>query len=258
MKARSAVLIAVAMLIASASGTALISGGGAVAVSSLQQAADTVPSLAGDSVSGWEAQMQAMAERDSTARYTTLTDEDYRVVAEELGVEIAAIKAVVRIEAGASLEGFFAPGVPVVNFDRAMYRKARATSNAKASASEQVPAGIKSSFGRKEWSQLVAARKVNLEKANMGAFWGMFQIGGFNYKLCDCKSVQEFVDRMSYSEFEQLQLFANFIKNAGMLTDLRNKNWAGFARKYNGASYRARGYHTRMAREYQKFKAQEQ
>jgi len=248
MRGRSAVLIAVALVIASASGAAYISDGGAEACPSAQQAADSV---------SWKAQMQTMAELDSTARYTTLTDEDYRIVAEELDVEIAAIKAVVRIEAGASLEGFYAPGVPVVNFDRSMYRKARPTSNAKASASEQVPAGIKSSYGRKEWSQLVAARKVNLEKANMGTFWGMFQIGGFNYKLCDCETVQEFVERMSYSEFEQLQLFANFIKNAGMLTDLRAKNWAAFARKYNGNSYRARGYHTRMAREYQKFKAQE-
>lgn len=205
----------------------------------------------------WKAQMRDMAEADGDTRYTTLSDEDFQVVARELDVEVAAIKAVVRIEAGASLEGFLAPGVPVVNFDRSMYSKARPASNVKAPASEKVPDGIKSAYGRKEWSQLVAARKVNRDKANMGAFWGMFQIGGFNYRLCGCQTVQEFVDRMSYSEFEQLQLFANFIKNAGMLDDLRNKNWAGFARKYNGNSYRSRGYHTRMAREYAKYKAQE-
>lgn len=204
----------------------------------------------------WRREETEMARLDSASRYTSLTDEDFRKVAAELDVEVAAIKAVVRIEAGVKMEGFWAPGVPVINFDRSMYNKSRPPRNVKAPASEKVPEGIKSAYGRKEWAQLVAARKVNLDKANMGTFWGMFQIGGFNYKHCGCKTVQEFVDRMSYSEFEQLELFANFIRNSGMLPSLRQKNWAAFARKYNGASYARRGYHTRMASEYRKFKAQ--
>lgn len=221
--------------------------------------ADTLAATSrADSVPSWQRAGAEMAEADSATRYATLTDADFRKVAEELGVEVAAIKAVVRIEAGARMEGFWAPGVPVINFDRSMYNKSRASRSVKAPASEKVPEGIKSSYGRKEWSQLVAARKVNLDKANMGTFWGMFQIGGFNYKLCGCESVQEFVDRMSYSEFEQLELFAQFIKNAGILPALRDKNWAAFARKYNGASYAKRRYHTRMAAEYAKFKKQEQ
>ncbi len=208
------------------------------------------------SMADWRAEMKAMAEADKDSRYTTLTEDDYRVIAEELGVETAAIKAVVRIEAGVSLQGFLAPGVPVVNFDRSMYSRARATTNVR-DASATVPSGINHAHGRNEWKQLVAARRVNRDKANMGTFWGMFQIGGFNYKLCGCDTVQEFVERMSYSEFEQLQLFANFIKNTGMVDDLRAKNWAAFARKYNGSSYRARGYHTRMADAYRKYKAEE-
>ena len=213
----------------------------------------------GSLISGyaWRKRGELMAREDSLSRYTTLTDSDYQVIAQELGVEVAAIKAVVRIEAGASLQGFYAPGVPVVNFDRAMYRRARATSNAKAPSSSHVPAGITSSYGRKEWSQLIAARKVNRETADMGTFWGMFKIGGFNYQQCGCASVQELVDRMCYSEFEQLQLFANFISNTGMLEDLRCKNWRAFARKYNGANYASRGYHTRMARAYAKYKQNE-
>ena len=132
------------------------------------------------------------------------------------------------------------------------------TTAKKAPASEKVPDGIKSSYGRNEWSQLIAARKVNQDKANMGTFWGMFQIGGFNWKVCGCKDVDEFVERMSYSEFEQLELFATFIRNTGMLPYLREKNWAAFARKYNGASYAKRGYHTKMANAYARFKKEEE
>ena len=66
--------------------------------------------------------------------------------------------------------------------------------------------------------------------------------------------MEEFVERMSYSDFEQLELFAAFITAGGMLPDLKNKNWAAFSRKYNGPSYAKRGYHTRMAKEYAKYK----
>lgn len=218
---------------------------------------DTITSSAGRSTAKWRAECSAVASADSLSRYSSLSDEDYRIVAEELGVEVAAMKAVVRIEAGASLQGFVAPGVPVVNFDRAMYNKAKPSGKAKAPASSHVPAGITNARARSEWSQLIAARKVNREKADMGTFWGMFQIGGFNYKLCGCATVQEFVDRMCHSEFEQLQLFANFITNTGMVNDLRNKNWSAFARKYNGAGYASRGYHTRMAQAYAKYKKEE-
>ena len=194
---------------------------------------------------------------DETTRYTKLTDEDFRIVAEELGVEVAAIKAVVSIEAGSAMKGFWAPGVPVINFDRAMYNRFRSKAPDMSGAKgERVPAGL-SGYALREWTQLINARKSNAQGANMGTFWGMFQIGGFNYKLCGCESVDEMVRLMSYSELEQLELFATFITNAGMLPDLKKKNWAGFARKYNGASYARRGYHTKMANAYAKFKKQE-
>ena len=207
--------------------------------------------------SNWRDEAEMEARMDSTNRYKTLTDNDFRIVANELGVEVAAIKAVVRIEAGASCEGFWAPGVPVINFDRTMYSRMKATTGKKAPSSATVPAGIKSSYGRSEWSQLIAARKVNMDKANMGTFWGMFQIGGFNWKACGCKDIDEFVERMSYSEFEQLELFATFIRNTDMLPALKEKNWASFARKYNGASYAKRGYHTKMANAYARFKKED-
>ncbi len=118
-----------------------------------------------------------------------------------------------------------------------------------------MPEGL-SGHALKEWTQLVNARKSNAQGANMGTFWGMFQIGGFNYRQCGCETVDEFVRLMSYSELEQLELFAAFITNGGMLDDLRNKNWAAFARKYNGAGYAKRGYHKKMAAAYKKFKAE--
>lgn len=190
---------------------------------------------------------------DENERYLHLTEADFQLVAEELDVEVAAIKAVVEIEAGKAMKGFWAPGIPVINFDRSMYNKYRSkVASTSGATGEKVPSGL-SGYALKEWTELITARKTNAQGANMGTFWGMFQIGGFNYKLCGCSSVDEFVKRMAYSELEQLQLFAVFITNSGMVSSLRKKDWSTFARKYNGPSYAKRGYHTKMAKAYAKY-----
>lgn len=201
--------------------------------------------------------VDSINETDWSSRYTGLTEEDFRLVAKELGVELAAIKAVVAIEAGTQMKGFWAPGVPVINFDQKMFARFRNKTESKSGVKgEVVPEGL-SGYALLEWTQLINARKINSQGANLGTFWGMFQIGGFNYRKCGCESVDEFVRLMAYSELEQLELFAAFITNGGMLTDLRNKNWAGFSRKYNGPGYARRGYHTKMAAAYKKYKAAE-
>lgn len=195
-----------------------------------------------------------MPEGDEATRYTSLTDADFETVARELDVEVAAIKAVVLIEAGKKMEGFSAPGVPVINFDRTMYAQAlRKAKGCKGDKSARVPAGI-TGYALREWTQLTNARRHNADAALMGTFWGMFQIGGFNYRSCGCATVAEMVEMMSESEFAQLELFARFLINTGFVKDLRAKNWSAFARKYNGANYARQGYHTKMAAAYRKFK----
>ena len=190
---------------------------------------------------------------DSLSRYTGLTDADFETVARELDVEIAAIKAVVLIEAGKQMKGFWAPGVPVVNFDRSMYNSHRhKAASKKGDKNAKVPAGL-TGYALKEWTQLTNARRQNEDGANMGTFWGMFQIGGFNWRQCGTSGPKDFWRKMCTSERDQLELFAEFITRAGLLPHLKSKNWSAFARGYNGPSYAKRGYHTRLAAAYARY-----
>lgn len=252
--------VLLAALAGSAPGAGAVCDGGAGHVTDTTKVITVLDNIisADDSLLGKEGSVRkdSVLPGDEAIRYSGLSDEDFRLVAEKLDVEVAAIRAVVLIEAGKQMKGFWAPGVPVVNFDNATYSRFRKKVKSKGEKGERVPTGLKG-YALREWSQLVNARKVNVLAANMGTFWGMFQIGGFNYAKCGCESVDEFIRLMSYSELEQLELFAAFIRNGGMLEDLRNKNWAGFARKYNGAGYARRGYHTRMAAAYKRFRALE-
>lgn len=200
--------------------------------------------------------ISALPEEDAKTRYDTLTDADFAIVAKELGVEVAAIKAVVKIEAGVKLQGFWAPGVPVINYAQSLFNKYNGKVKGRKIKDGKVPTGL-SGYALKEWTSLTNARKINADAADMGTYWGMFQIGGFNYKLCGCKSVEEMVKKVCESELSQLEMFAVFIRNTGMLESLKKKDWTTFARKYNGSSYAKRGYHTRMAKEYANFKSKE-
>lgn len=194
--------------------------------------------------------------------HLSLTEQDYQEVARELNVEVAAIKAIVEIEAGTAHKGFHAPGKPIINFDISMFRQFANRNGVKLGSYSRTHSEV---FGRpniRRYGSQQAAQHARLEQAMtidrktaiQGTFWGMFQLGGFNWKLCGCKSMDEFVEKMSRSERDQLELFAKFIINTGLDRHLRAKNWAQFARIYNGPSYAARGYHTKMARAYSKYR----
>lgn len=198
-------------------------------------------------------------------KYERLTEEDYREVADSLGVEVAAIKAVVDIEAGKAHKGFWSPGKPLINFDLSQFRRSARRNGVKLSKYSKSHAVVFArpntrKYGSQQAAQqarLDAARTIDDRSAIEGTFWGMFQIGGVSWKQCGADDIDDFVERMSRSERDQLDLFANFIRNCGMLDALRDKNWAAFARRYNGPSYRSRGYHTRMANAYARHKAAE-
>ncbi len=202
---------------------------------------------------------------DDTVTYCDqrLSQKDYDEVAARLGVEPAAIRAVVEIEAGRANKGFWAPGKPIINFDMSIVNKFAPKLGVKLSkyrgSHPEIWGASKKKYGSQqgaEWARFEALRSVDNTLGIYSSFWGMFQIGGFNWKLCKTKDADEFFRLMSRSERDQLELFANFIVSSNLLKYLKAKNWAGFASRYNGPSYAKRGYHTRMARAYAKYKNQ--
>ena len=186
-----------------------------------------------------------------------LEEEDFVRVAEELGVEVAAIKAVIEVEAGRSLSGLTPDGEPIVNYSaRTFLKKAAKRGVNLLKAKKEHPKAFTnpSRSSSENFARLSEAMAVDTVAAVESDFWGMFQIGGFNYKKCGAETHSEFARRMSASEHEQLELFAQFLKHGGMVDAIRNRNWRKFASIYNGPSYAARGYHRRLAAAYAKYK----
>lgn len=223
--------------------------------SSIVNGAQTEDTAAADSAK--------IAEEDSL-RYKTLTLDDYKAVAEELNIPVAAIRAVVEIEAGTACEGFNADHTPLINFDVSMFRQAARRRNINLNKYKSTHAVVFNPPNRKKYGSQQAAQYARLHSAMSidtvaaleGVFWGMFQIGGFNWKLCGYDSVQDFVADMAHSERRQLEIFAKFIKAAKFDGYLRNRQWAKFSMRYNGPGYKKHRYDTRMAALYARYSKQ--
>lgn len=186
-----------------------------------------------------------------------LTENDFRKIAEELDVEVSAIKAIIEVEAGKSLSGLTSDGKPVVNYSAKTFLKKAAKKgvNLLKARKEHPKAFASPSRDMSEnYIRLSEAMAVDTAAAVESTFWGMFQIGGFNYRKCGVETHSEFARRMGESEHEQLELFATFLRNCGMVEAIRQKNWRKFASMYNGPSYAKRGYHKKLADAYARYK----
>ena len=190
-----------------------------------------------------------------------LIDEDFTQVAELLGCEPAALKAVQQVETGGR-GGFFSPGRPAILFEGHIFwtqlkkRGSNPEDYVKGKENILYPKWEKGHYkgGIGEYDRLEQARKINREAADVSASWGMFQIMGFNYAACGEESIESFVRSMCESEFKQLLLTANFIKkNSQMLQALQARDWAVFAKCYNGPAYAQNRYDVKLEAAYQKY-----
>lgn len=186
-----------------------------------------------------------------------LTEKDFALVAKLLDCELAALKAVQKVETGGK-GGFFAPGKPAILFEGHIFwnqlkRKGiNPESHQAGNMHILYPKWEKGHYkgGIGEYDRLEQARKIDREAADASTSWGMFQIMGFNYASCGETSVESFVSAMCESEFKQLILSARFIKQGGMLPALQAKDWAEFARRYNGSSYKENDYDRKLLEAY--------
>lgn len=192
-----------------------------------------------------------------------LTNEMIKDLANRLGIEPALLKAVQIVEA-AGRDGFLSDGRPQILFEgHIMYKEFHKKFPdrdldylCKRFSTVFYPKWDKSKYfgGLGEYKRLKLAKEIDEECALKATSWGMFQIMGFNHNLCGCKDVFDFVHKMSESYEKQLELMYYFMNNSGCLKELKEKDWAGFAKKYNGPGYAQNAYDQKLRNAYENFK----
>ena len=177
--------------------------------------------------------------------------EDIAALADEFGVPAAHIDAVLHVEAGRS--GFLLreppPARPKILFEGHYFHRLT-----HGQFDSQVPTLSYRRWTRKhylggsrEWDRLETAWELDQEAALQSASWGLGQVMGANHKAAGCDTVQQFVEEAFSGEPAQLRHMINFIKNNGLLDELRRGDWDSLAHGYNGPGYRANAYDHKLA-----------
>lgn len=182
-------------------------------------------------------------------------------------IERAALVAVIEVESGGS--GFLADGRPKILFEghylwkRLKTRGINPARIAAAKPSLCFPSWTRRWYrgGAAEWTRVqdvLAWASINaptqFESYKKAAYescsWGLFQLMGANYEAAGFESVYKFAKAHRESEARQLEAILVWMRGNGLLAKLRAKDWAGFARGYNGPG-QVPVYSARLRREYE-------
>jgi hypothetical protein len=187
-----------------------------------------------------------------------LSTNDISLIAGYLGCHIAAVHAVLAVEAAG--KGFDAKGRPKMLFEphvfwRELGQGAKRTAAAKAGLAyaKWKPGAYPSD----SYPRLAKAMAIDERAALRSASWGLGQVMGFNHSAAGFPSVQEMVRAMTISEGAQIYAMARFIVTNSLHRALKARDWEAFAKGYNGSGYRENGYHTKLKAAYDKRPASE-
>jgi len=195
-----------------------------------------------------------------------LSDKDIIDFAKAFNLEIPVVKAVQEVES--SGRGFLADNRPTILFEGHIFWKelekrgidprplVRGNENVLYSKwTKDFYEGKAKEYTRLEKAKNVGKQPEILEAALASCSWGMFQIMGFNYHRTESFDVLDYVVKSRRSEAEHLTSFGHFIEATKLLKPLREKQWATFARGYNGRGYKQNRYDERLKAAYLKHSA---
>jgi N-acetylmuramidase len=188
-----------------------------------------------------------------------ISQEQFIAAASRLNVEVAAIKAVAKVESRG--EGF-TNGKLTILFEPHIFWKQLVKQGIDPKPWKVKfpnllnPIWDKTLYGStaSQWDKLMQARTIDAHAANMSASYGAFQIMGFNYTHCGFASVESFISFLEQGVDKHLDTFCTYIVWAQLVDELRLFDWAGFARGYNGPQYWQNQYDTKLKRAYEFFK----
>lgn len=191
--------------------------------------------------------------------------------AKQFLLEIAVVKAVNNVESRG--KGFLIDGRPVILFEGHVFWKEleKRGIDPNANMSQKYVNVLYKSWvktfyegGAGEYTRLEKAAGMSdkpefHDAAYCSASWGAFQIMGYHYKALGYASIDHFVSQMYSHESEHLKAFGKFISintisGKPLIDWLREKNWAKFARGYNGAGNEQNKYDIKLQNAYDSFK----
>ncbi len=192
-----------------------------------------------------------------------LTRKGLATVLDQMGLgpgDEAYIWTVVEVETAGVTQGFGfrVDRRPQILFERHKFKEfTDGRFNAEAPDISGSPGGygkVAAQFARLEKAlSLCEGAGLGVEPALKSASWGMGQVMGFNHGVAGFDAAADMVRAMITGEDAQLAAMAGFLAANGLVDRLINKDWVGFARRYNGKNYWQNKYDVKLDQHYQRF-----
>lgn len=195
-----------------------------------------------------------MAAMQFAGKARRLDDIDLPRIGSKIGVGEDEIHAVLDVETRGG--GFDSKGRPKMLFEPHIFYRELGPGKKRDQAVAQGLAYRKwgtKKYPKDSYPRLEKAMEIDANAALRSASWGLGQVMGFNHKLAGYRSAREMVLAFLDDEESHLEAMVEFIISNGLDDDLRNHDWRGFARGYNGAGYAKNGYHTKLQAAYEKW-----
>ena len=195
-----------------------------------------------------------------------LSEQDLIDFAGKYDLELAAVKAVNEVESNG--KGFLLDGRPRILFEGHIFWKelVKRGVNPDDFTNDRTKNVLYKSWtkkhyegGKQEYDRLEkAAGMSDLDEVHDAAYasasYGAFQIMGFNAKSIGYPSIDSFVSLMYTHEKAHLDAFGRFCKVNNLIRHLKSKDWAAFARGYNGTAFKQNKYDTKLLNAYNRYK----
>ncbi|MEI6140292.1 MAG: DUF5675 family protein [Mariniphaga sp.] len=217
-------------------------------------------------------QTVSIQDNNLTIGHKMLDNDDIEEECKILNLEPAAMQSVIKVESGGS--GFLANGQPKILFEGHIFWKHLAKKKADGLIPEgpeyyapNYPDIVYQNWTKqyylgkeKEYLRLDKAILIDRDSAYKATSWGKFQILGENFEAAGFKgkTISDFVEAHKKSEQEHLKAFISFISNTvykgkSLFSYLQAKDWASFARAYNGPGYATNKYDVNLEQAYHDF-----
>jgi hypothetical protein len=180
--------------------------------------------------------------------------------ARRMNVEVEALAAVAWIESGGrALTTVNGRQEPLIRFEGHYFdRRLKGVERVKAreaGLSSPIAGTVKNPTGQKErWVLLEKAASINRQAAYESTSFGVGQVMGAHWAWLGYPNVDELVKDARAGLGGQIRLMEKYIDKAGLADALRRKDWAKFARGFNGTAYKKNAYDRKLAEAYERLR----
>ncbi len=188
--------------------------------------------------------------------FSQSTIDEIEAVALAYDLNPDALLAVAEVESGGKAFAFVAGRKePLIRFEGHYFDRlispVHRRSARRAGLAAQQAGVIKNPRSQAErWALFSKAAKLDRQAAIQSVSWGIGQVMGAHWKDLGYVSPDDLMQDARQSVAGQIRLMVRFIRSKGLTSKLHARDWAGFARRYNGSGYQKNNYDLRMAAAY--------